>query len=58
MTYAPSSPGGKAYKSLAQELMAQDEATTPMLNHAHAPDAPLRPNEPAGEAVRDATNTA
>lgn len=58
MTYAPSSPGGQAYKSLAQELMAQDEATTPLLNHAHAPDVPLRPNEPAGEAVRDATNTA
>ncbi len=57
MTYAPSSPGGQAYKSLAEELMAQDEAATvdgALPNAAHAP-APQ--SSPDGTAARQTADT-
>lgn len=50
MTYAPSSPGGQAYRSLAQELIAQDEATP--APHGSSPrTSPIPPAEADGASA-------
>lgn len=47
MTYAPSSPGGQAYRSLAQELIAQD-AATPAPHGSSPRTSPIAPAEADG----------
>ncbi|GIV84999.1 MAG: sporulation initiation inhibitor Soj [Candidatus Roseilinea sp.] len=53
ITYAPSSPGGQAYKGLAEELMAQDEAATANVPTTNAADAPA----PDGAAALQTADT-
>ncbi len=57
MTYAPSSPGGQAYKSLAEELMAQDEAATAYAAPPNAADAPAPQSLPDGATARQTADT-